>query len=506
MKLKNTARMITLLMALIFLLSVATGCKKDQPEEQDSDVATESTAGSNTSDVTEDTDSLYDENGYLKDTVPELDFDGYNFKMLGWISGYDSDFYAEVDVGDTIVDAVYYRNEAIKERLNVGLSASLIDGNNASQSQFMTAATNAIMAGGISEFDLIGSYSMCGGTLATQGLVCDLNTLDYLDFDKPWWSKSLLEMSTVNNELYFVTGDLSNAYLYNLYCLIVNKNLITTYHLDDPRAMVKNGTWTLDIMIEMTKQAGSDDDDTPGKTEGDHYGYVSYGNVHMDCFLAASGIRMAEENSDGIIQLTEDFTGNRMHSLITKVNDWLHNGDECVLSQEFGYKNIKNGNALFGAVAFSTVKTFQEATWDYALLPYPKVYDTQDSYYTNLGFGYTNFSIPITVNDPDMSAAVLECMNSEAHRTSTPVLYEKVLKSRYSQEALDKEMYDVIRENVYVDANRIFSSSFVWSDSAVALFRNSIINNNSNWLSTISGKKDGINGILATISTSITGS
>ena len=529
-------------MALILLLPLVLGCKKKDKGEQNSgevtesqvvtdvkdtsdanvtdtaaDTTEESDTAEDTSDVTEeesdtadetdtedDISDLYDENGYLKDTVPELDFDGYEFKMLGWNSGYDSDFYAEVDVGDTIIDAVYYRNESVKKRLNVEFTANLIDGNNAYQAAFMTAATSAILGSGISEYDLIGSYSMCGGTLATQGLVCDLNTLDYLDFNNPWWSKSLVEMSTIKDKLYFVTGDLSNAYLYNLYCMVVNKNLVAEYELPDPRKMVENGTWTLDVMMEMTKNVGSDEDEIAGKSEGDRFGFVSYGAVHMDCFLAASGVRMADEDNNGLIQLTEDFTGQKMHDLVTELNTWLHDGNDCAFSSEFGYKNIRNGNALFGAVAFSTIDDFQEATWEYALLPYPKVYEEQESYYTNLGFAYTNFSIPITVSDPDRSAAVLECINSEAHRTSTPILYEKVLKSRYSNDVLDKKMYDIIREGVYVDVNRIFSSSFVWSESAVALFRNSLTGNNSNWISTIGGKKDSINGILASISNSIT--
>ena len=544
MKIKFFVKALSLALIIVLLLPSALGCKKlfgkgekntegesqsqkvtdviddtaDTKEEM-SDTSGESDAVSDviedtsdvsesvadTSEQTEDTSDLYDESGYLKDTVPELDFDGYEFKMLSWNSGYDSDFFAELDVGDTIIDAVYFRNEAVKKRLNIELSANFIDGNNAKQAEFVAAATNAIIGGGVSEYDLIGSYSMCGGTLASQGLLCDLNTLDYLDFDNPWWSQSLVEMSTIKDKLYFVTGDLSNAYLYNMYCMVLNKNLVTEYELSDPREMVEDGTWTLDVMMEMTKNVGSDEDDVAGKSEGDRFGFVSYGAIHMDCFLAASGIRMAEENNDGVLQLTEDFTGNKMHGLVTKINDWFYTGDDCVLSTNFGYRNIRNGNALFGAVAFSTVDDFQEADWEYALLPYPKAYEDQENYYTNLGFGYTNFSIPITVDDADRSAAVLECMNSEAHRTSTPILYEKVLKSRYSNDVLDKKMYDIIRESVYVDVNRIFSSSFVWADSAVALFRNSLTRNNSNWISTIGAKKDSINGILANISASITG-
>ena len=116
-------------------------------------------------------------------------------------------------------------------------------------------------------------------------------------------------MSEIDDKLFFATGDLANTFIYNLYFLMVNKDMLTDLGLDDPRVMVQKDTWTLDALFAMTKNAYQDIDGTPGATSGDKYGYINYGQVHMDCFIAAAGIRMAAENSDGIIQLTSEFTG-----------------------------------------------------------------------------------------------------------------------------------------------------------------------------------------------------
>ena len=64
---------------------------------------------------------------------------------------------------------------------------------------------------------------------------------------------------------------------------------------------------------------------------------------------------------------------------------------------------------------------------------------------------------------------------------------------------------NIIKGNIYVDANRVFSSSFVWADSAVAIFRNALTGNSKSYLSNIAAKKDSINAILANISNSIGG-
>ena len=102
-----------------------------------------------------------------------------------------------------------------------------------------------------------------------------------------------------------------------------------------------------------------------------------------------------------------------------------------------------------------------------------------------------------------MSAAVLEALGSESHRSSAPALFENCMKSRWASDNLDGEMYDIIKGNLYIDSTRIFSSSFTWSSSAVALFRNSLTGNDSNWISKIKGASRSINKVFEGISESL---
>lgn len=496
----SNKRILALLTAALMLLPAVTACAKENPGTD-----TPGTTVAPVVTTAPETESPYDENGYLKDSLPsDLDFGDREFHVLGWKTSQD-DFYSEEATGDLVSDALYERNARVGDRLKVKITAEFIDGDNKNQSAYVQHAANSVLAGAQNEYDLFSAYSMCGGTLATQGHLLDLHTLDYLDFTKPWWSASLIEMSEIDDKLFFATGDLANSFIYNLYFLMVNKNMLTDLNLEDPRAKVKNNTWTMDEFFSMTKNAYQDIDGTPGSSAGDKFGYINYGQVHMDCFIAAAGIRMAAENKDGIIQLTDEFTGEKTHNLVEKINTWLWDSGDCTYDTKNGYNNIKSGNALFAAVAGSTVKGLRDVDWEYGIVPYPKADAKQAQYYTNLGFAYSNFCVPINAADANMSAAVLECMNAEAHRSSAPVLFEQSLKYRYANDELDGEMYDIIKGNIYVDANRVFSSSFVWADSAVAIFRNSITGNSSTYMSNIAAKKDSINGILANISNSISG-
>ena len=503
---KNALRAIALMMAVLTLIPAMIACA----DQTDTGTPADTTAAVINGDAGDavvttaapETTSPYDANGYLKDTLsPDLNFGGYKFNTLGWNTSLP-DFYVEMDTGDTVVDTIYYRNLAVEERLGITISANLINGDNSNQAPFVEHAMAAIQAGGDCEYDMIGCYSMCGGTLATRGALVDLATLDHLNFDMPWWSDSLIEMSTINDKLFFVSGDAANSLIYNLYFLIYNHNLGESLGLSDPRPLVLDGTWTIDKLIEMTANTYVDAGAT-GPTVEDTYGYVNYGQVHMDCFIAASGIRMSAPNADGVIQLTEDFMGEKTHALITKLNSWIWETGDCWYNTTDGYKVITDNRALFGAVAGSTITGLRDKDMSYGIVPYPKMYADQEQYYTNLGFAYTNFCIPASVQDANMSAAVLEALGSESHRSSAPALFENCMKSRWAADNIDGQMYDIIKGNLYIDSTRIFSSSFTWSSGAVALFRNSLTGNDSNWTAKIKSASRNINKVFEGISQSL---
>ena len=503
---RNVLRVLALAMAVLTLFPAMIACA-DQTETQDTPADTTAAVingDAGNVDITDapETTSPYDANGYLKDTLsPDLNFGGYKFNILGWNTSLP-DFYVEMDTGDTVVDTIYFRNLAVEERLGITISSNLINGDNSNQTPFIEHAMAAIQAGGDCEYDMIGCYSMCGGTLATRNAITDLATLDHLNFDMPWWSDSLIEMSIINDKLFFVSGDAANSLIYNLYFLIYNHNLGESIGLSDPRLLVQEGTWTIDKLIEMTANTYVDAGAT-GPSVEDTYGYVNYGQVHMDCFIAASGIRMSAPNENGVIQLTEDFMGEKTHALITKLNSWIWESGDCWYNTSGGYSVITDNRALFGAVAGSTITGLRDKDMSYGIVPYPKMYADQERYYTNLGFAYTNFCIPTSAHDANMSAAVLEALGSESHRSSAPALFENCMKSRWAADNIDGQMYDIIKGNLYIDSTRIFSSSFTWSTSAVALFRNSLTGNDSNWTAKIKGASRSINKVFEGISESL---
>ena len=285
--------LIILVLVSSMLIAAVSCIKKNDGSEQTADSTT----------VSDETTLPVDENGYIKDNLPNtLNFGGETYKILGWKTT-RNEFFVEKSTGDTINDAIFNRTQAVESRLGVKFDYNLIDGDNANQSNFVIAATTAIQSGS-GEYDSIGCYSMVGGTLATQGSVLNLldEDLSYLDFSMPWWSQTMVELSTINDKMYFASGDISNEFLYNLMFLIFNTQMLENLNLDDHRQMTLDGTWTLDELFMMSEGAYSNLDSDPSKSLGDQFGYITPNQVHIDGFFSGYGLKISEPNSEGIIQ------------------------------------------------------------------------------------------------------------------------------------------------------------------------------------------------------------
>lgn len=468
------------------------------------DLPDESGAGSSTADAettAEDTSYLYDENGLLKDSLPEgLNFNNSVCHVLGWQTT-RNEFYVEELTEERVNDSIYTRNKNVESRLGVSLDFNLIKGDNANMNAFVTQA-EASIGSGSGEYDIIGCYSMCSGILAQRGLLCDLYDVPYLDTQKPWWPESFIRSSEINGKLYFATGDISNEFLYNLYFMLVNMDRVGELQLTDPRTMVADREWTLDTMMTMCRDAYEDLNSSQTRDAGDRFGLVIWQQVHIDPFVAASGVQMTSWDAGGNIVLSDDFTGERTVDIVTKIGDMLNNYDGAIYDTKSGYNTIKSGNALFGTVAGSTLIGFRDVGWLYGIIPFPIFDEKVEKYQSLVGFAYTNYCIPTNAGDTSMSGAVIEALASESYRRTSPTLFEVMFKSSYSNDPLDSQMFDLMKSNVYVDMARLYSGNFTWANSAVALFRNSIINGEKSWRTKIRANEDYINGVFADISES----
>lgn len=472
---------ISVCLLLAMMLSVFSGCS-DTPAEETA--STDPAVSANTEAETVETE---EETMYLPDDLPEdLTYNGTTVTTFGWSGPALVEFYVEEQNGEVVNDAIYARNMAVEERLDITLEYYLEPGAYDQRNTWVSALSSSITAGD-GAYDISAGYSMAGASLAANGMCLDLTQLDYLDFEKPWWPASLLDEATCGGKLYFCSGDISTYMIYYLYGVYFNQEILTEYDLESPYDLVQSGTWTLDKMSEMSSGIYIDLNGDGQQGFEDRLGYITY-SIYVDPYFFSAGLHTTEKDENDIPYMSAEFGGEKAHSLVEKLVGFVSSEGAMVANGadqiDPSYNVFKEGRALFTSHELSfAVSHLRDVEFTYGIVPYPKYDDAQENYVTITSFPYTLYGVPMDAKDPNMSAAVMEAMASESYRTVSPALFENAFKVKYSQDAQSSLMYDLIRSTVSFDFGRVYNNDL--NGLTYSLFRTAIINKDTNWASTI---------------------
>ena len=184
---KKTARYISLILASIMILALLVGCAETTDPNVETTLAPAETAAPGVVDA-ETTESLYDENGYLKSSLPEeLDFGGETITVLWWSDIERPEFFVEEATGDMITDAIYQRNANVEAKMGITFDWVETKGqyNNGVGKAYADHVGN-MYASGDSTYDLLSGHSRTIALTSMYGYCADLMQAEYLDFSKPW--------------------------------------------------------------------------------------------------------------------------------------------------------------------------------------------------------------------------------------------------------------------------------------------------------------------------------
>ncbi len=476
---KYISRIIIALLLVAMVLPMAVSCANtDQPSETTLPPDTVAPSGGEVSD-TEAEATLF----APSDIPSDLRFDGETVKILYWDDVPNVEFFVEDQNGEAVNDSIYRRNLNTEAQFGITLEYSGTAGDNGNQANFVSACINSTQAGS-DAYDLFAGYSMTGATIATHGIVHDLSDYDIMEFDKPWWPKSLIDKATVNGGIYFASGDISTNYIYMMYMCAFNKDLLNNIHQLSPSVLydhVYDGSWTLDKFIEYSTGCYSDQDGDGRATEADRYG-VTVTNVHWDAFFTGSDLKTVELNADGELVMSADLFSQKTVDLLEKIcNLFYVSGDAEI---EKGVNLFAPGNSLFLIErAYITSAKLSDTPFAYGILPTPKFDANQEGYRTCLSFPYTMYMISTASSIPETAAATIELMAYQSYLHVTPALFEESLKLRYADQSDDAFMFDYIRDAVVIDVGRLFTTEL--DKMSYSIFRNAIKNNNpGSYLST----------------------
>ena len=474
-------RLIAFAMALLICLCGLAACATEPETEETTPDTTVAAVEEST------TASLYDEEGYLLDSLPDsLDFNKTEIWML-----YDElvtmpEYFVESENGELVNDAIWKRNITVEDRLNCVLKFYGTQGNDTKQTIYCTAAQTDYDSGD-NKYALYGAYSRTIPLLSMKGFLQDLCQTDYFMAENPWWPDSLTNELTIKDKLFMATGDISTTVLWMMSTIYYNKVLwteaATGYELED---LVNSGDWTLDKFIEIIKDFYRDDGDGI-VNDNDIFGYTFF-NACVDAFLNYAGVVSIDKDENGNLKLSDDFLGEKTDNIVSKLGavcttkTFHYSSDESVERQVF-----YNGHALFicdGSYVVTSAQSNNGIEFEYGILPGPKYDKEQPKYVTNMRYPYEMYAINSGSTYVKEASAVLEAQGSAGYRYVTPAIFEVTMKARYASDNESSKMYDLIREGVVFDIGRIYNYSI---NNFYPNFRNTCFSGGRGWIKSISG-------------------
>ena len=435
-------RTIALLLACAMLCPLFAACGKDTPDTtSDSTTAsTEATRDPNAPDF--DADSIGDISG--------------DFNILVSGNYARNDFAAENGEGTAVQNAVYRRNEYMREKFNVNITnEDLIKFNSATGSGvgFTKLYTDYISGDKTYDAAMVGTYDVA--TLAYSGYIHDLNAIENLNLSKSYWDQKANEDLSIGGKMFYTTGDITIIDNMVTNAILFNKDMIKNYGLDNPYTLVEDNEWTLEKFGSLVKAVGEDKDQNGIYDSNDTYGLLTW-NDAMLSILGASGEKICSINNDkleltfynervvSLYDMWEDIVFDQAHSYNYQYNNVEGKATPTSSWDEARIRMFDSEQALFYTTLLTTVDKHRNSETDFGILPFPKYDSNQKDYGHAVSAFHCAFVCVPTLAASPRVGAILEELAYQGKKLLTPAYYDQTLIGQYTRDEESAAMLDLI--------------------------------------------------------------
>lgn len=450
-------RMTALSLAIVWMLLCLVSCGGTGPDA----VSSDSTAAADTS-VGAAENTAADPLLCPPDFSGE-DLEGMTFRVLvrdivGG-SGYVEEMEASEENGDPLNDAVFARNLAVSEELNVGIAVSRV-----SRGAYTTTVRAAVAAGDDS-WELLLTDAMLSYAMAAEGSLMEINALPNVDFSKAWWSESLLKDSSIAGKNCFAIGDLDLQVYNSLQIFMWNKQMAADYAVGDLYDTILNGNWTYDRMIETAKLFSADVDGDGQRTEKDLYGL---GQVSSSAVIlpAGSGLKLIEKDADDVprIQVSDRFVTFFDRIVRDAADDSFsmyidrpgYTGQRMTLGPEMFFDD----RLFLLRIDLGGIEAYRSYDSDFGFAPVPKYDESQTDYISVVHPQIlTGAAIPLTNALTEETGMVLESLAYHSYEITRPVYIDICVKNKYTRDEESAVVLDLILGHYGLDLAFAFQDS-----------------------------------------------
>ncbi len=362
--------------------------------------------------------------------------------------------------GDIIENALYDRNLAVEEQLNIKIN--YVDTGIAS-SDVGTNIRKLLMAND-DTYDLYNVIQWNSSALALEHLFMNVSDVPYIDLKQPWWSKNYIDALSIGSDsVYFITGDISLDMVRCIGSVYYNKNLYANY-FDDANGLyqyVLDGSWTIDMMTNIVRECYADLNGDGQVNEGDQFGLISNTYNNIDAFTFGMGAKFTDRDNDNLPYLTVADVHNqevydKMYTLGYETVGTLTGTSSETLAN---VQMFSNGLSMFLPGFLYTSENLRDMKDDYGIIPFPKYDETQENYISAVHDIATLMCLPTNCKQVDTVCAMLEAMAYYSYYHVTPVYYETALKAKYTRDDTSSQIIDILHDASMTDLAYVYDGS-----------------------------------------------
>ena len=449
---RAATQILSVILLILFLIISIAACSNNSSAGTNGGAAAD-TDGGNAADNASNTVTT------IPDDLPNADLGGFTFRILVFENkegNQISEIYVAEMTGNVIDDAVYNKIMSVEERFNVDITLSSGSITTPGDTGDQNGIIKRLVLSGDDEFEIVTAHDISMGNMSLEGYFMNMYDIPHLNFDKPWWSKSLIDSLSVGEQMYIMSNFIHYWGLACTRVMYFNKSMFTDLNQDMPYAYVTDHVWTLDKLYSLTKDVYQDLNGNGEKDENDRYGFIN--PPYYYCFLEPFNLEPYKKDPEG--RLYYDLDVNKFSVIAEKFYNILF-GPSGFKAKDGpdSEKIFTDGNAMFAYAAFNTAVTKYSFTdVIYGILPMPKLDENQAEYYA--GCTDRPLAVPITVNpdNVDNIGIVIEALSAEGYKQVFPVYFELALKVRYADQTEDAEMIDIINKNIILSLNYTYGN------------------------------------------------
>lgn len=385
--------------------------------------------------------------------LERVDYGGIDFTIFANKDSYDNTWH-KLDVaelnGDSLNDAIFNRNRKIEELYNINISVI-------ESSTFANDAKNSIAAGD-NAYSLFFAQLTQLVPLSQEGMLTNFYDVNNLSLDNEWWDQNLIEGLTYRDSLYVLNGDVSPSADTRIFVILFNKDMCDELNLEYPYQYVLDGSWTVDRLNEYITNVNYDVNGDAVMNYDDRWGFFTEYGVSYMMFFAGGG-KITEKTEDGGLRLA--FNHEKGINMAQKAIDIALDASKTCMANPYVAENgnswpaatawFANGGALFRSTALEPVpRDIRTLEVNFGILPFPKMSDDQERYYSLPAVLCNVISIPVTA-DSDMAGMILEALCVESVGSVKPAFYDTLLNGKIVRDDDSKEMLDIIFDSKVYD-------------------------------------------------------